>query len=831
MRIVVLNYRDPFHAAAGGSEGYMRRVAESWAAAGHDVTLFVPASGGAKRTDLVNGVRYERRGGMHTVFPAARRYLRRHRQSIDLVLEGVNARPFYASRIVGRSKVITIIHQTFHETWNREFHFPINVIGRYVLEPHWLRRMTRERVVTVSESSSEDLARYGVHAIGIVPPACDVPDGVREVRQRTSVACRRPRLVFVGRLVRAKRPFDAIAAFQMIRRVYPAATLDVVGRGYLLEELRNLDVPGLTVHGYLEEPAKHQLLSSSDLMLVTSTREGWGIVTIEAALHGVPSVAYDVPGLRNAVKDGETGVLTAPTPQALAEAALNLLGDGEGWNRCSQAAWADARRLTWEGCARQLMDLAPVEAGCDLQPGRVVAPVATSPTWTLDVVPERDLVGTVARTALALTAPAPDRRAPASWDLTSLLEVREVGEDADVANGGGGNGVHHLGGWQPQGAPPPGDAAEPGTGRTARKVDRRSRRSAAPPRPRGALATNALAAVVLMAVAATGLGQWLKGRSALPAVDVKTALIHAESARARGDMVGCIRGYGNVLSAEPDSVDALAGRAACESRLEDGAAAVRDLTRAVELSPSDPGLYVARGSAYAVLGNNSASAADWQRVVEMQQALPDQCATVVADLLGIHYVQVAQQTSAQALRRFPGDWRVLESEAEVLGDLGKAVEALNAYTSAFAAATGTDRAHVLYSRAIFRMGRNDLTEALADLDVGIAIDPGNYGLYEVRAQVHQAQGQLAAGEKDYTTALLDAAIFPNTAFTTIVLLRERGYLRLAEDDTRGAVADFETARSLVDPTDEVSADVIARDLAAAHEEDQLRSTSGPVDVP
>lgn len=369
MNILLLNYRDLFDVAAGGSENYVRRVAECWRENGHDVCVFVPQSAGRPTAEWINGVRYQRCGGMHTVFPAARRYLRRHAPTVDIVIEVVNARPFHASRIA-KGKVTILVHQTFHETWDREFPFPVNVIGRRVLEPLWLRTIARERVVTVSDSSAFDLRRYGVHPVGIVPPACDAPPWTREHPPRRRRRTRPPRLVFVGRLIEAKNPWAAIAAHGAVRRVHPGATLDIVGQGYLEGELRRLAAPGVTVRGFLPEDAKHELLGEADLLLVTSSREGWGIVTTEAGLHGVPVVAYDAPGLCDSVVDGVTGVLTAHNPEAMGEAALELLDDDDRWTRMSSAAWMRARPATWMRSAERLLALAAEERGVRDDAGR-----------------------------------------------------------------------------------------------------------------------------------------------------------------------------------------------------------------------------------------------------------------------------------------------------------------------------------------------------------------------------------------------------------------------------------------------------------------------------
>ena len=181
----------------------------------------------------------------------------------------------------------------------------------------------------MSQSTSTDLARYGVRTIGIVPPGNDPPAALG-ARTAPSPS---PRVAFVGRLVRTKRPADAVQAFAAIAEAFPGATMDVVGTGYLEAELRAAAPPAVRIHGRVTEEAKREILGAADLVLCPGTREGWGIVVMEAAGCGAPVVAYDIPGLRDAVVPDVTGVLTAPSPPAMAAAGIGLLRDPRRWGR------------------------------------------------------------------------------------------------------------------------------------------------------------------------------------------------------------------------------------------------------------------------------------------------------------------------------------------------------------------------------------------------------------------------------------------------------------------------------------------------------------------
>jgi glycosyltransferase involved in cell wall biosynthesis len=90
------------------------------------------------------------------------------------------------------------------------------------------------------------------------------------------------------------------------------------------------------------------MLASLDCLAMASAREGWGRVVSEAARYGVPSVGYDVYGLRDAIVDGETGLLVGEQrPEALASAIERLIDDPSLRNRLGAAAAEYLRGFTY----------------------------------------------------------------------------------------------------------------------------------------------------------------------------------------------------------------------------------------------------------------------------------------------------------------------------------------------------------------------------------------------------------------------------------------------------------------------------------------------------
>lgn len=348
MRILLLNWRDLANPDAGGAERYAHEVARRWVASGHEVMQLCAGFPGAPARAERDGVRILRAGSRWTVYREAARLMERTRATWDLVVETVNTRPFFAHEVMRGAPTLAVFHQLAREVWFHEMPLPAALLGRFVLEPRWLRRYRRAPVVALSESTRRDLVSIGMRPLGTVPPGTPTPPFAG--RQKEPV----PTLLFVGRLKRSKGPHVAIEVLRRVRRSLPEADLWVVGDGPLLGKLAPRAPYGVRFFGRVDEAAKWEMLARAHLLLVPSVREGWGIVVMEAARVGTPSVGNRVPGLVDTIRDGETGWLCDPRPDAMAEAVVRALGDpGLPALRDRTRAWA--RSFTWDETADRLL--------------------------------------------------------------------------------------------------------------------------------------------------------------------------------------------------------------------------------------------------------------------------------------------------------------------------------------------------------------------------------------------------------------------------------------------------------------------------------------------
>jgi glycosyltransferase involved in cell wall biosynthesis len=347
VRVLVFNWKDLAHPAAGGAEVFTEEVARVLVARGHSVELFASSVAGRPARELVEGVEIVRQGGRFSVYAAARRFWRSQPSgSYDVVVDEINTRPFLTPRWIRDVPVVALIHQLAREIWSYETPFPVSVLGRYVLEPSWLRTYRNVPALTVSRSSAESLARHhGWRDVTIVPEGLD-PHPVPDVPKEDD-----PTIVYLGRLVAMKRPEDALAAFEALRREVPRARLWVVGDGPLLDRLRRKAPAGVQFFGRVERIRLSDLLARAHVLVATSVREGWGLNVSEAAACGTPAIGYRVPGLADSLQ-ASGGALIEPSPSALASALAGFFAGRLVLEpRVSTVPWSEVaaaveRRLT-----------------------------------------------------------------------------------------------------------------------------------------------------------------------------------------------------------------------------------------------------------------------------------------------------------------------------------------------------------------------------------------------------------------------------------------------------------------------------------------------------
>jgi glycosyltransferase involved in cell wall biosynthesis len=167
-----------------------------------------------------------------------------------------------------------------------------------------------------------------------------------------------PQIVYFGGLRSYKRPEHALLVLKEVIAHRSDVSLVVVGSGPMVERLkltaRDLGISAqVSFVGYVDDNELASTISRSWMNIHCSTSEGWGLSVVEAAVAGVPTAAYAVPGITNTIRDGVTGLLVGDGDvYALAQASIEILDHSEEWwQRCigSRGAWDwETTATMWE---------------------------------------------------------------------------------------------------------------------------------------------------------------------------------------------------------------------------------------------------------------------------------------------------------------------------------------------------------------------------------------------------------------------------------------------------------------------------------------------------
>jgi len=218
-----------------------------------------------------------------------------------------------------------------------------------------------EKIRTIGSGSSNgiDLARF-------TPTEATAAAG-RDIRKRLGVGEKDLLILFAGRIRREKGVNELVTAFDELaardRRVHLLLLGSVEGDDPLRPEVTERIAEGGRIHqiDWLAEPVP--AYAAADIVVLPSYREGFGNVCLEAGAMGLPVVASDILGCREAVERDGTGLLVRPRDAgALRDGLARLIGDARLRRKLGRAGRCRVERefrqeIVWDGIARVYEEL------------------------------------------------------------------------------------------------------------------------------------------------------------------------------------------------------------------------------------------------------------------------------------------------------------------------------------------------------------------------------------------------------------------------------------------------------------------------------------------
>lgn len=352
----------------GGAERYYRTLAERLTAEGHEVTYLTLRQWERGTDASYAGVRVRVAGPRMALYTGARRrilpplvfgagvlwHLLRHGRSYDVVHTA--SFPYFsllAAGLLRRARGYGLVVDWF-EVWSRSYWREYlggagGAVGELV---QWLCMRIPQRAFCFSRLHRDRLRagglRGGVTALEGMYAADPAP---------AEPVPAEPVVVFAGRHIPEKRAPAVPPAVAAARRTVPELRGEVLGDGpdrpAVLAAIAAAGLDGaVEAPGFVDPERVDAALRRALCLILPSSREGYGLVVVEAAARGTPSVVVrdEDNAAVELVDDGENGVVAASAaPDDLAAAILRVHAGGEALRERTRAWYARNRhRLSLE---------------------------------------------------------------------------------------------------------------------------------------------------------------------------------------------------------------------------------------------------------------------------------------------------------------------------------------------------------------------------------------------------------------------------------------------------------------------------------------------------
>lgn len=330
----------------GGKEKRLHDIATRLAAQGFDVTIYCMNWWHGEKTIIRNGVRFYAISPYYPLYAGNRRSISQAtlfalhcfkliNKDFDVIDVDHMPHPvLFSMKIVCLLKGKPMI-ATWHEVWGKKYWK--QYLGTLGIFASWIERVSvtlPDTIISVSDHTTRALRSM----LGNEKEIITIPNGLDVARiTNNTPASVGSDIIFAGRLLAHKNINVLLRAIHILARKNPNISLTIIGEGperKRLEDLtRELGLDhNVRFYNFFENESElYQTIGASKVFVLPSTREGFGIVVLEANASGLPVVTIDHPEnvARELIVEGKNGILTSLDENKMAQAieqALQMKG-------------------------------------------------------------------------------------------------------------------------------------------------------------------------------------------------------------------------------------------------------------------------------------------------------------------------------------------------------------------------------------------------------------------------------------------------------------------------------------------------------------------------
>lgn len=352
----------------GGKEKRLFEVATRLANKGHDVNLFCMKWWNGPNDKIENGVHLHAICKNYPLYSGKRRSisqallfgfncLKLSTKNFDIIdVDHMPHFPLFFMKFIcllKRKKMIA----TWHEVWDRNYwreYLGLKGILGYEVEKFSV--LMPNEIISVSKHTTKKLQ----NSLRFKKKIHTIPNGIDFKKiQEIKSSKRKSDIIFAGRLLGNKNIYLLVKAIKLIKVRIPNIKCLIIGDGpekKTLEALThklNLE-ENINFLGFLEnQDDVYALMKSSKVFVLPSTREGFGIVVIEANACGIPvvTVNHKDNAARYLIKEGKNGFVCQLDEK---EIAKNVIITIKNWTNMKQACLNSVKPYNWDIIIKKL---------------------------------------------------------------------------------------------------------------------------------------------------------------------------------------------------------------------------------------------------------------------------------------------------------------------------------------------------------------------------------------------------------------------------------------------------------------------------------------------
>jgi len=350
--ILFLTWKDIKHPRAGWAERVIFEYAVRLVQDGHRVTWFGSSFDGAVESEIIEWIRIIRKYSINTIYFLAWKWYKEFKKNnpVDIIIDEAGGIPLISPLYEKHIPIYFFIHHIGDHEYKTAFPFPLNwMFIRFVF---WTFSLYKHiPTITVSNSTANELReQHWFTNISVVENATHlVPINAINWENKQK------EIVFYGRLTPMKRADHAIRAFQILAQTDSEYHMNVIWNPQDQEYTNELNL--LVAELWIAHRV-HFLWFSHDLvtkylpraqvMLVPSTKEWYGLIVLEWNSFGLPIIAYNVPWLRDSVRDWKNWILVSDWDyEAMWSKLVVLTSDRHALITISESSLAFIKKFGW----------------------------------------------------------------------------------------------------------------------------------------------------------------------------------------------------------------------------------------------------------------------------------------------------------------------------------------------------------------------------------------------------------------------------------------------------------------------------------------------------